>query len=40
MRVMLVYPSLFPGHKPKYGVPPMGILHIAAELQKQGVDAT
>jgi anaerobic magnesium-protoporphyrin IX monomethyl ester cyclase len=39
MRVMLVYPSLLPGHKPKYGVPPMGMLHIAAELQKQGVEA-
>jgi radical SAM superfamily enzyme YgiQ (UPF0313 family) len=39
MKVMFVYPSLLPGHKPKYGVPPMGILHIAAELQKQGVEA-
>jgi len=39
MKVMFVYPSLLPGHKPKYGVPPMGILHIAAELQKHGAEA-
>jgi radical SAM superfamily enzyme YgiQ (UPF0313 family) len=39
MKVMLVYPPLLPGHKPKYGVPPMGMLHIAAELQKDGIEA-
>jgi radical SAM superfamily enzyme YgiQ (UPF0313 family) len=39
MKAMFVYPSLLPGHKPKYGVPPMGMLHIAAELQREGVEA-
>jgi anaerobic magnesium-protoporphyrin IX monomethyl ester cyclase len=39
MKAMFVYPSLLPGHKPKYGVPPMGILHIAAELRRRGVEA-
>ena len=39
MKTMFVYPSLLPGHKPKYGVPPMGMLHIASELRRRGVAA-
>lgn len=34
MRVTLVYPSMIPGEKPTYGLPPMGILYIGAELRK------
>ena len=36
MKVTLVYPPLLPGEKPRYGLPPMGILYIGAELQKNG----
>ncbi len=39
MKVTLVYPSTLPGEKPEYGLPPMGILYIAAELRRAGVDA-
>ena len=38
MKVTLVYPPLLPGEKPQYGIPPMGILYIGAELQRAGVD--
>jgi anaerobic magnesium-protoporphyrin IX monomethyl ester cyclase len=36
MKISLCYPSLLPGEKPDYGLPPMGILYIAAELQLAG----
>ncbi len=36
MKIALCYPSLLPGEKPNYGLPPMGILYIAAELQLAG----
>ncbi|MBW2240782.1 MAG: radical SAM protein [Deltaproteobacteria bacterium] len=39
MKVTLVYPSTLPGEKPEYGLPPMGILYIAAELRRAGIDA-
>lgn len=38
MRVTLCYPSLLPGQKPKYGLQPLGILHIAALLRANGVE--
>ncbi len=37
MKVTLVYPSTLPGEKPQYGLPPMGILYIAAELERAGI---
>lgn len=36
MKVTLIYPPLLPGEKPQYGLPPMGILYIAAELKRAG----
>ncbi len=38
MRVTLCYPSLLPGQKPNYGLQPLGILHIAALLKRNGFD--
>jgi radical SAM superfamily enzyme YgiQ (UPF0313 family) len=38
MKVVLCYPSLLPGNKTKYGLQPLGILSIAAELKRQGID--
>lgn len=38
MKVTLVYPSMLPGEKPQYGLPPMGILYIGAELKRHGYD--
>lgn len=38
MKVTLVYPALMPGEKPSYGLPPMGILYISAELERYGYD--
>ncbi len=38
MKVVLCYPSMLPGHKPKYGLQPLGILHIAGELKRRGID--
>jgi radical SAM superfamily enzyme YgiQ (UPF0313 family) len=40
MRVTLCYPSLLPGQKPKYGLQPLGILHIASLLRTSGIDVT
>lgn len=36
-RVLLCYPSVLPGHKPKYGLQPLGILYIAGLLRENGV---
>ena len=38
MKVTLCYPSLLPGHKPKYGLQPLGVLYIAALLRQHGMD--
>ena len=38
MKITLCYPPLLPGQKPKYGLPPMGILYIASELQQHGYE--
>ncbi len=38
MKVTLVYPSMLPGEQPQYGLPPMGILYIGAELKQHGFD--
>ena len=38
MKVILCYPSMLPGQKPKYGLQPMGILYIAAVLKQNGID--
>lgn len=38
MKVTLVYPSMLPGERPQYGLPPMGILYIGAELREHGFD--
>lgn len=38
MKVALVYPALMPGEKPSHGLPPMGILYIAAELVRHEID--
>ena len=38
MKVSLCYPSLLPGQKPKYGLQPLGVLHIAAALRREGVE--
>lgn len=40
MKVVLCYPSILPGENPEYGLPPMGILYIAAELQDAGHNVT
>jgi radical SAM superfamily enzyme YgiQ (UPF0313 family) len=37
MKVLLCYPSLLPGQKPKYGLQPLGILYIAAVLRHHGI---
>lgn len=36
MNVTLCYPPLLPGEKPRYGLPPMGVLYIGAELEQNG----
>ncbi len=36
MKVTLCYPALLPGKKPKYGLQPLGVLHIAAVLRQDG----
>ena len=38
MNVVLCYPPVLPGQKPNYGLQPLGILYIAAELRKNGID--
>lgn len=38
VKVMLCYPSLLPGQKPKYGLQPLGVLYIAALLKRHGID--
>ena len=38
MKVVLCYPSMLPGQKPKYGLQPMGILYIATVLKQHGID--
>lgn len=38
MKITLCYPAMLPGEKPQYGLPPMGILYIAAELRRAGYD--
>jgi radical SAM superfamily enzyme YgiQ (UPF0313 family) len=38
VRVLLCYPSLLPGQKPKYGLQPLGVLYIAALLKEHGID--
>jgi anaerobic magnesium-protoporphyrin IX monomethyl ester cyclase len=38
MKVVLCYPSLLPGQKPKYGLQPLGVLYIAALLRHHGID--
>lgn len=38
MKVILCYPSLLPGHKPTYGLQPLGVLYIAAVLTRDGFD--
>jgi magnesium-protoporphyrin IX monomethyl ester (oxidative) cyclase len=40
MKVVLCYPSLLPGQKPKYGLQPLGVLYIAAVLRQHGIDVT
>jgi anaerobic magnesium-protoporphyrin IX monomethyl ester cyclase len=40
VRVTLCYPSLLPGHKPKYGLQPLGVLYIGALLRRHGIDVT
>ncbi len=37
MRVALVYAPLLPGHVPSYGLQPLGILNIAAVLNRAGI---
>jgi anaerobic magnesium-protoporphyrin IX monomethyl ester cyclase len=38
LKVTLCYPALIPGHKPKYGLQPLGVLYIAALLKREGFD--
>lgn len=38
MKVTLCYPSLLPGHEPKYGLQPLGVLYIGALLREHGID--
>ena len=38
MKVVLCYPSLLPGQKPKYGLQPLGVLYIASVLKQHGID--
>ncbi|MBI3940053.1 MAG: cobalamin B12-binding domain-containing protein, partial [Acidobacteria bacterium] len=38
MKITLCYPSLVPGHRPKYGLQPLGVLYIAAVLKENGFD--
>ena len=33
MRTVLIYPSLTPGIRPRYGLQPLGILYLAAKLE-------
>lgn len=40
MKVVLCYPPLLPGQKPKYGLQPMGILYIGAVLQQHGIQVS
>lgn len=34
--VVLIYPSYSPGNKPKYGLPPLGVLSLGSYLQSNG----
>lgn len=38
MKILLCYPSLFPGQKPKYGLQPLGIFYIGSVLKAHGKD--
>ena len=38
MKITLCYPSLLPGHKPTYGLQPLGVLYIAAVLTRDGFE--
>lgn len=38
MKITLCYPALVPGQKAKYGLQPLGVLYIAALLQREGFD--
>jgi hypothetical protein len=38
VKVTLCYPALLPGHKPKYGLQPLGVLYIGALLREHGID--
>lgn len=40
MKVVLCYPSLLPGQKPKYGLQPLGVLYIAGVLKQHGTDVS
>jgi len=33
MKVVLCYPPVLPGHKPKYGLQPLGILYLARGIE-------
>ncbi|MCX6355722.1 MAG: radical SAM protein [Candidatus Aureabacteria bacterium] len=37
MKTVLIYPSLTPGIRPRYGLQPLGILYLAARLKAAGV---
>ncbi|MFC2048814.1 B12-binding domain-containing radical SAM protein [Elusimicrobiota bacterium] len=39
MKIVLCYPSLLPGQKPRYGLQPLGILYMASVLKENGIDA-
>jgi anaerobic magnesium-protoporphyrin IX monomethyl ester cyclase len=38
MRITLCYPPLIPGYQPKYSLQPLGVLSIAALLEREGFD--
>ncbi len=38
MKVVLCYPPVLPGNKPKYGLQPLGILYLAAELKRHNIE--
>jgi len=38
MRVLLCYPPLVPGHRPRYSLQPLGVLYIAALLEREGFE--
>src|SRR3990167_550829 len=37
---VLIYAPVSPGNKPKYGLPPLGVLYLGTFLNKQGFDVT